>query len=166
MKIQLASDLHLDVLGESRRDWTIIQPERDADILVLAGDIDSGPLALERFRDWPVPILYLSGNHEFYRHNWPNVRGELQRQSLGSEFHVLDNQRLDIGGVRFLGCTLWTDFMLDSRWKTHAMRQAHNGMNDFRLIATPTGIFMPEDSVTDHQASRRWLEEALSEPFD
>jgi hypothetical protein len=34
-------------------------------VLVLAGDIDSRLARLERFAGWPVPVLFVAGNHEF-----------------------------------------------------------------------------------------------------
>ncbi len=166
MKIQLASDLHLDMLGAAKSAWTVIRPEPDADLLVLAGDIDSAANALTRFKDWPVPILYVPGNHEFYDHDWPSVRTELQAQSKGVHIHVLDNRRLDFGGVRFLGCTLWTDFALPGQDPKRSMHRAKLTMNDFHLIGNVTGTFMPADSIADHQHSKSWLSRELLEPFD
>ncbi len=166
MKIQLASDLHLDMLGAAKNTWTIIRPEPDADLLVLAGDIDTAANALTRFKDWPVPILYTPGNHEFYDHDWPTVRAELLAQSKRSRIHVLDNRRLDIGRVKFLGCTLWTDFALPGRTQEEWMRKARTMMNDFHLIGNLTGTFMPADASTDHQHSKAWLSRELLEPHD
>ena len=32
---------------------------------MLAGDIDSRWLGLERFAGWPQPVVFIAGNHEF-----------------------------------------------------------------------------------------------------
>ena len=64
MRLQIYSDLHLET--------EIFDPEPapDAELLVLAGDIDSSWQALDRFAGWPVPVLFVAGNHEFDRREW------------------------------------------------------------------------------------------------
>jgi hypothetical protein len=51
MKIQLLSDLHNEFLRNARTDpkhkWTGLIPETQADIIVLAGDIDTGTNGIE-----------------------------------------------------------------------------------------------------------------------
>ena len=59
MKIQLASDLHLEFLERRFPGERIIESAPGADILVLAGDIHNGTKAIAAFADWPVPVLYL-----------------------------------------------------------------------------------------------------------
>ena len=72
MRLQLFSDLHLE---SEDFDPT---PAPGAELLVLAGDIDSGWDALARFAHWPVPVLMVAGNHEFdgrdLRHSWADLR--------------------------------------------------------------------------------------------
>ena len=65
MKIQLASDLHLEFLQRRVPGERLIAPALQADVLVLAGDIANGTQATNLFKNWPVPVLYLAGNHEF-----------------------------------------------------------------------------------------------------
>ncbi|MET1537265.1 metallophosphoesterase, partial [Burkholderia sola] len=75
MKIQLLSDLHLEV-----HPHFVPEPAPGADVLVLAGDIGSyqpGSLlqgqdfGLERFSPlpqyagWPCPVIFVPGNHEY-----------------------------------------------------------------------------------------------------
>ena len=55
MRLQLFSDLHLE-----SEEFTP-QPLPGAELLVLAGDIDSGWDALARFANWPVPVLMVAG---------------------------------------------------------------------------------------------------------
>ncbi len=59
MKLQLLSDRHLET-GVFEP-----QPAPGAELLVLAGDIDSTWAGLDRFAGWPVPVLFVAGNHEF-----------------------------------------------------------------------------------------------------
>ena len=66
MKIQLASELHRELLGKWAHEMRVMEPSPEADLLVLAGDMPRGTQAVEVFADWPMPVLYVAGNHEFY----------------------------------------------------------------------------------------------------
>jgi hypothetical protein len=82
MKLQLASDLYLEFLQSSFPAETLIRPAPDAD--VLAGDIHQGTRTVELFADWPVPVLYVAGNHEFYGHEWAPTRKSLRNACAGT----------------------------------------------------------------------------------
>lgn len=168
MRIQLASDLHLEFLGRDFPGETLIRPARDADVLVLAGDISSGASAIEMFKDWPVPVLYVCGNHEFYSRRWEDVREAVRRAAEGTSVKVLERDVIDFGGVRILGCTLWTDYLLEGKdEQSGAMAYAQRALNDHRLISTREGCaFAPADALQDHELSRAWLEKELDRPYD
>lgn len=112
MKIQLASDLHLEFIARQFPGETLIRPAYGADVLVLAGDIANDLLAIKLFAHWPVPVVYVPGNHEYYNTDWPTMREQLQRGARGTSVTVLDNCTWEDRGVRFLGSTLWTDYRL------------------------------------------------------
>lgn len=57
-----------------------------------------------------VPVVYVPGNHEYYDRDISFVR-RLKEQAPDN-VRVLDNDNVVIGGVRFLGRALWTDFNL------------------------------------------------------
>ncbi len=59
MRLQLLSDLHLET------EQFDPEPAAGAELLVLAGDIDSHWRGLERFAGWPQPVVFVAGNHEF-----------------------------------------------------------------------------------------------------
>lgn len=63
MRIQLASDLHLEFLARQFPGERLIAPAHGADVLVLAGDIGSGSTAVELFKDWPVPVTWSWSNY-------------------------------------------------------------------------------------------------------
>lgn len=70
MKLLVYSDLHLDLCPlKLQLDPDFLQT---IDVVVLAGDITEGtkglPWARETFPD--KAIIYVDGNHEFYRQNW------------------------------------------------------------------------------------------------
>ena len=120
MNIQLLSDLHL----EANPDFMPTQAA-DADVLVLAGDIgsyqDNSALSaagdtdfgLQRFspqHGWPTPVLFVPGNHEYDGLDFDAAHGRLQETCARLGITWLEREVLHMGGVRFVGTTLWTDF--------------------------------------------------------
>lgn len=164
MRIHLLSDLHLEV-----------QPFRprhtEAEVVVLAGDIDTGPRAIDwaRRREWrDRTVLYVLGNHEFYRGHLSKVALEMKaRASATPNVVVLDNDAHIVGNVRFLGCTLWTDFELDGEDnRRRALAAARAAIQDFRSIRYgSTGYLTPEQTVALHRQSLAWLQQELATPF-
>ena len=169
MKIQLASDLHLEFMQGDSPPERLITPAAGADVLVLAGDIASGVHALKLFADWPVPILYVAGNHELYGHEMDPMLARLRQGALAKTdcpIHFLENSRVDIGGVRFLGTTLWTDYRLRRNHRQAAqMAAAQNSLNDHQLIRIGRGRFSTQDALARHQIARAWLAAELASPF-
>ena len=105
MRIALLSDIHLSVN-------TLPFPDVDADIVVLAGDISRPAMAIEWAKSSPVPVVYVAGNHEFYGSDLISTYEQLNRLSEGTQIHVLERSEYVHNGVRFLGCTLWSDYRL------------------------------------------------------
>lgn len=165
MKIQIASDLHLDLLQQRFPGYRVIEPA-DADVLVIAGDIHAGIAALDVFADWPVPVVYVNGNHEAYGHEYASVVEDLRQRSAGSGVHYLEREQWVLGGVRFVGCCLWTDYLVTGDDRETAMAQSGRMLNDHRLIRNGAGLFSPADALRLHQLSRAWLETVLATPFD
>jgi predicted phosphodiesterase len=168
MKIQIASDLHLEQLPAVMKaaSPTFITPAADADLLILAGDIDNDLAGIDAFKDWPVPVLYVPGNHEFYGCGHPGLTPHLRKAAEGTSVTVLDRDALTLGGVRFLGCTLWTDFLLNrSLSQASSMSAAEARLLDFSKINTQKGLFRAKDALEDHERSRAWLNDKLQEPF-
>lgn len=167
MKIQLASDLHLEVLENYFPGETLIRPARQADVLVLAGDIAHAANAVQLFSDWPVPVLYVMGNHEAYGGCFEEVVDELRQASKGSPVQFLERDAIDFGGVRFLGCTLWTDYRLrGDRTQEQLMAHARERISDhFRIRTRGMELFSPEHALSDHEASRSWLAQELNKQY-
>ncbi len=163
MKLQLLSDLHLE-----SEDFEP-QPAPGAELLVLAGDIDTSWAGFERFAGWPVPVLFVAGNHEFDGREvdeaWPALRDRVAR--LGWTLLECDSIVLtDRSGqrLRFVGTIRWSDFDLfgDAR-RDAAMRAAAYFM---RLMqSTRHGAAFDAAGVREESlACRRWLIDALQEP--
>ncbi len=160
MKIQILSDLHIE-FGE----FTV--PKTDADVVVFAGDIHVGIEGLEWIQSQNInkPLIYVMGNHEYYHHDFDLIE-EIKTQA-DQNTHILDGNSVEIAGVRFLGCTLWTDFFLfGEEEKPAVMDHTEKGMADFRLITLNKKRFTPEDSIQLHEVQRDWLKSQLALPFD
>lgn len=167
MKIQVASDLHLEFLQQYFPGERVIAPASDADVLVLAGDIANGLDAVRLFADWPVPVLYVAGNHEFYSRSITQTRADLRDACVGTSVRFLDNDVADFGGVRFLGCTLWTDYRLNlNRTQRQLMENAEMRIADHHRIKTQEGRFSAAHALAEHEMSRKWLERSLAQPYD
>ncbi len=163
MKLHILSDLHLSVSPFEA-------PETDADLVVLAGDIARPRDAIAWAGAFGKPVIYVPGNHEFYGGSIASTVGELKRLCAGSDIHVLDDDELVIDGVRFLGTTLWTDFMLfgEGEWRERAIGEALALVRDFsriRLDDASDALFTPADCAAQFERHAGWLERRLAEPF-
>lgn len=170
MNIQLASDLHLDLLHPRWPDERLVSPAMDADVLVLAGDIHQGSQAMEAFASWgakrKASIVYVAGNHEFYGNSIEAVQKDLQESSSAQGIHYLERKTVVLDGVRFLGCTLWTDYALRSMFsQEHVMWEIQQRLSDHFHIRMGTELFTPQDALALHLSSRQWLTEELAKPF-
>jgi predicted phosphodiesterase len=162
MRLLVLGDLHLE-FGPARI------PTPDVDVAVLAGDIHLGregrKWIRKHFRD--TPVIYVLGNHEFYRHSLPELTETLKRETDGSNIHVLENTAVEINGFRFLGCTLWTDFMIAANPEA-AIRVAEGMMNDYSIVKNSAEgrVLRARDTITLHQESVAWLkrESAKNDP--
>ena len=164
MKLNILSDLHLNVCGLSR-------PENHADVVILAGDIARPREAVAWARDFGKPVLYVPGNHEFYGGSLDAVAAELERLSAGTCIRVLDNAEVVIGHVRFLGTTLWTDFELfgGGESRAAAMSQGQDLMRDFSRIRLTEGgdeAFSPEEAAVLFERGANWLDARLDVSHD
>lgn len=163
MKLYILSDLHLEFS-------TFEPPATDADVIVLAGDIGKAALGIfwarSAFPD--KQIVFVPGNHEFYNYERVETLARMRSIALEEDVHLLDGNEVVISGVRFLGCTLWTDFMLfGEAKKADAMYEGRIFLNDFRVIQEEDKIpFSPARSIELHEQSLAWLKAKLDEPFD
>lgn len=129
MKIQLKSDLHFEfskyktrIHDPSTPNEIYLNPE--ADVLVLAGDIDvsldgdiysgiegSIDYIKRKFENIKIPILYVPGNHEYYSktNTFEETYKKLEEGFIGSNITLLNPGYQIIDDVLFIGATLWTN---------------------------------------------------------
>lgn len=164
MRLRVLSDLHHEHFPNGRREL----PQATADVVVLAGDIHEHLQGLhwarEEFPD--SEIVYVAGNHEFYHSDLPELTQAMRNLAQALNIHFLENSAVVLGGVRFLGATLWTDFQLYGEHASElAYEQAQLLMPDFSTVDYFTQPFTPGMSAEICATTCRWLEAELAQPF-
>lgn len=175
MKIQLLSDLHLDANSHFTP-----TPAPEADVCVLAGDVAPFGEGLERFKGWPVPVLYVPGNHEYDKQDYDEAHRLLRARSDDNGLVWLDRavwQHASFKQVRFIGTNLWTDFdALAARMpartpltqRLQAREKAFSAANFYLLKTGTTRNGTPFDAAAVREeaiACQAWLNVELSRPF-
>ncbi|MDP1977171.1 metallophosphoesterase [Undibacterium sp.] len=170
MRIQILSDLHLEAWGDTAPfgNPAISQP----DVVVLAGDIHAGNQAVswaaQHFAG--IPVLYVHGNHEAYGKNLEDMQVDIARACEATEnVHFLNASEYQMGDIRFLGATLWTDFCLfgeEQRYFT--MTEATDLMPDYQRITLAAQGYrklVADDTALIHARQKSWLNKRLNTPF-
>lgn len=163
---KLMSDLHLEFYNDNV--WKPMPNDQDKNtVLLLAGDIGVGLGAKAwitemcgRFRY----VLYILGNHEFYRQEIYKTKQLWQDMEMPDNFRFLDDQVAYIDDARILGGTLWTRLYNNAdRWFIQ------ESMNDFGLIKiNENGYYHKLNTQnTDrlHDATTNFFCEELAKPW-
>lgn len=187
MRLQLFSDLHLE-----RYPDFVPQFADDIDVVVLAGDIGSyqagsrlqtedfglgrfSPLRPGVYAGKPPAVLYVPGNHEFDARDFDATAARLRATCAELGITWLDGAVLTIGGVRFIGSTLWSDFASlaqresNAAAHTKALHKAFRAANYYLSKNTSLRDGQPllaEDLRAIALDCQAWLRQALAVPFD
>jgi hypothetical protein len=180
MKIAYMSDLHIEFLFNQTRvrdyEWDgytylpcgpKLEPFKNLgiDVFVLAGDIGDYRqhygYAEELSRYLNCDVVSVLGNHEWYGETFYQPRLP-NGFSIGERHHLLNRDGVIINGVRFLGCTLWTDF--NATWRQGFVMQhvARFALSDFTYIKGMS----PELMLGEHQKDCEFLLTTLNGGFD
>lgn len=191
LRLQLVSDLHLDTHDHAGNLLTQgLRRHPLADLVVIAGDVGNGIASLGRLRQLfgPGPIVMVAGNHDLCGLWWHNGIEQLKEEAKKYDIVLLENEAWEFGGVRFLGCTLWTDMELyGARYLDQMVTQIPRCLPEYSRIPVATDLtccgIMPLESISQHiqgneardavewlspinvirrhRMSRRWLKEQL-----
>ena len=133
MRIQIASDIHLEFGTRTLPAKRAFVPVPDRDVLVLAGDIGRQKQA-RAFVERELatsPVVYVPGNHEYYS---DRSRDDIDadRCAIAADnpsLHYLTGAGVEIGGVRFWGAPWYSDLWgTTDSWD---LATVQNGINDF-----------------------------------
>ncbi|WP_179298260.1 metallophosphoesterase [Mesorhizobium carmichaelinearum] len=180
MRLWIWSDLHLEM-----QDIALPSAAPDGvDAIVCAGDLSYAPdverHAFDIVHPYGVPLIFVPGNHEFYGgvrpprtkpsdHLLMKKAAEASR-SWAQPFHVLDDDTVELGSVRFVGGTLWTDFRMDLVNEADVrtrMQSALAQLADFSRIWLGHGEQLsPQVMLGFHLLTRGFIERQLAIPFD
>lgn len=185
MKIQLLSDLHLEGHPDYRP-----RPAPQADLLVLAGDIGSyqrgsrlaePDFGLARFsprEGWPVPVLYVPGNHEYDALDFDETHARLRATCERLDITWLEREERVFGDVRFVGTTLWADFdalalqpgqpeptLQDQLKLRHKAFRAANFYLQKAAALRHGRPMLAEEWREQALVCQAWLRDALARPF-
>lgn len=164
MKIQYASDLHLEFDENSR----FLQKHPlivTGDILILAGDIGYlGDKYSERhpFWDWAADhyeqVIAIPGNHEFYRGFDMATMGNGWNYALRSNVRYYNNQAISLGrGIDLIATPLWAQIPFDKAAEI-VLR-----VNDFRHIHCEDTVLTWGRFNEEHFRCFRFLNDAVKQ---
>ena len=180
------SDLHLEVHPHYEP-----RPAPQAQLLVLAGDIGSyqpgsllagADFGLERFsprHGWPVPVLYVPGNHEYDNLDFDRAHAQLRETCERLGIVWLEREVVTLDRVRFVGTTLWADFDALATdgdraepGQARVLKKREKAFRAANYYLSKTGTTRGGEPMLApawrEQAllCEHWLRRALAEPFD
>ena len=165
MLVQVFSDLHLDFAGPFTPN-----PAPDAVLAIVPGDVGHSPDALDRLRGWPVPLVFVPGNHEYDGADLADGDGELEERCADLGFHLLNCRSLQFEDgdrrIRLVGASRWWDFdLLGVHRRAECMAFGERYLRHMGSAWGGRPLHGP-DVRRLAQQHRQWLEVELAEPFD
>ena len=164
MKIQYASDLHLELSDNSRLFKHAMPFEAIGDVLVLAGDsmyLESGKQPCRSFWQWASEnfqrVLMIPGNHEFYHSGDVAKYGDSWHNEIFPNVSYHQNEVVRIGD---------TDFILSTLWSYVAPQEVNSifyAMSDFRQIRYEGEQFTTDDVIYEHMKAMAFIKKSVSE---
>ena len=161
MKIQIASDLHLEMRKGHFPDLHDFYPVDDRDVLVLAGDIGTymkgwGFIEQELKRS---PVIYVPGNHEYYcwqtRERVDTAWRRKAKQNPGLYYLIAEGVTLN--GVSFWGAP-WHSDLFGRRDPGH-LRDVEYAICDFSPKVSDFGRWTIARHLEEHARQTRLLRE-------
>lgn len=159
MKIQFASDLHLEF--PQNKEFLRINPIKPVgDILLLAGDIVPFAVLSDHMdffnylSDHFQTTYWVPGNHEYYYSNILDRCGALYEKITNNVF-LVNNTAIALEDIKLIFSTLWSKISPSNAW------YVRKGMNDFKVIKYDQDIFSPDQFNQLHDESIQFIEQEL-----
>lgn len=169
MRAWIFSDLHLEYSGLASR---LEVP--DADMCICAGNIlERG---LEPSVDWlanniaiHMPVIFVPGNRDYYHSSLlEGFEAGVELARGYKSISLINEGFVILGGIRFVGATLWTDFRLFGEPRLPMLEAAAN-IEDYRRIKIskfPLKRLSPRQATGLHLTARLRIEDILAAPCD
>ena len=182
MKINLISDLHLDINDASILDYGFIENLSNIDVLLIAGDTSgsfynehNNLLLLEEYIEnngFNTKVLAIGGNHSFYDYNEEHISKTKGIKILRERFKsfpvmYLENDFVEIDDIVFFGAIFYTDLNLknDIQMAMYFSRY----LNDFRYVRKEykglDTIIQPSDYIKWNKKSFEYLQATVKNNF-
>jgi len=160
MNIKLMSDIHLEYNPKTMFQAYVGSGET----LILAGDI-TDTHNIKRDFEWITSldyehIIFVCGNHEFYHGDLQETREKISDiASKWNKLHFLDNDTVEIDGIKFIGTTLWTNYDNENPVVETACMKI---MNDFYVIDNGARGVSIEDFKNENKVAKKFLTDELT----
>jgi Icc-related predicted phosphoesterase len=183
MKLNIVSDLHLDVSG--------YQELPGGEILILSGDIAEVRNIRNHFHSTKIVsdlpnheyacseffhyecakydrVFYVMGNHEHYKSVYQNTRRDLEYM-MPKNLTILENDVVDYNGIMFIGATLWTDLNRGDPLTEYHVKQC---LNDYKHIKQKGDAYdlyhklKPSFTIAEHRRSLDYFRIVLEQNKD
>lgn len=157
MKIQYASDLHLEFRDNSRflKENPLIQA---GDILILAGDIgylNDDNYSRHPFWDWASEnyrqVIVAVGNHELYKYYDLAAMPQGLVCTIRNNVKCYYNAVVSIENIDIIVSTLWAKIPLEEAWQTE------RGVTDFHRILYNEKILTWDNFNREHDKCFRFI---------
>lgn len=163
MLVQIISDTHNDL----RR----FIPNKNVDLIIHAGDFNSGAVAsikpIEDFvnlcNSYGKACVFVLGNHDYYGHNFYNSAIEIECYKRGYNLLTLNNT-FKYKSFEFIGNIFGTDFELpDTGYNNVDLTKMYcrRNISDFYEIYRDSALddlFTPDDYINEFNKSLEFIE--------
>ena len=164
MRIQYASDLHLEFADN----WRVLKQEEPmnvrGDILVLAGDI--GYLGDDNYQthpfwDWASEsyqqVIVALGNHEFYKFYDLSSMHDGLIGEIRPNIHYYYNVVVHIQDIDIIVSTLWANITLEDAYITE------HSVTDFRRILYGEDVLTFADFNREHKRCLEFIKQSVAD---
>ena len=164
MRIQYASDLHLEFADN----WRVLKQEEPmnvrGDILVLAGDI--GYLGDDNYQTHPFwdwvsenyqQVIVVLGNHEFYKFYDLSSMHDGLIGEIRPNIHYYYNVVVHIQDIDIIVSTLWANITLEDAYITE------HSVTDFRRILYGEDVLTFADFNREHKRCLEFIKQSVAD---
>lgn len=116
-KVFVLSDIHLEGKSVQSQQFilntinSLLKVEKEKGIfpiLAITGDVDNGKNAISWLEKITAPIIYVGGNHEYWKNDYYETI-DLLKNTVSKNVNFLHNDCIEINDHIFVGSTMWTD---------------------------------------------------------